>query len=64
MSATDWNTEEMKLLLTTISVAVVFVLAIDAYVQRIEEPRLDARFGEEYVKYRRAVPRWIPRWPG
>ena len=27
----------------------------------IEEPGLEARFGEEYRAYRRAVPRWFPR---
>jgi len=32
----------------------------------LEEPRLAARFGERYERYRAAVPRWIPRragWP-
>lgn len=28
-----------------------------------EEPGLERRFGESYVQYRRAVPRWLPR-PG
>lgn len=31
-----------------------------------EEPGLERRFGDEYVAYRRHVPRWIPRrtpWP-
>lgn len=26
-----------------------------------EEPALERRFGDEYVAYRRAVPRWLPR---
>lgn len=26
-----------------------------------EEPGLSKRFGEEYVEYKRNVPRWIPR---
>lgn len=30
----------------------------------IEEPRLANRFGEEWERYRREVPRWIPRIPG
>lgn len=32
-------------------------------VTRIEEPRLEERFGREYVEYCRRVPRWIPRRP-
>jgi protein-S-isoprenylcysteine O-methyltransferase Ste14 len=39
--------------------AVGFHLLVVAY----EEPRLRARFGEQYEAYRRAVPRWIPRPP-
>jgi protein-S-isoprenylcysteine O-methyltransferase Ste14 len=31
-------------------------------VKRVEEPRLRLRFGDEYVGYCHAVPRWIPRW--
>jgi len=27
----------------------------------VEEPGLERRFGDEYVEYRRHVPRWIPR---
>jgi protein-S-isoprenylcysteine O-methyltransferase Ste14 len=45
-------------------VALLFPPAMDTYVRRVEEPRLESRFGEEYARYRRAVPRWIPRWPG
>jgi protein-S-isoprenylcysteine O-methyltransferase Ste14 len=26
-----------------------------------EEPHLVGRYGDEYVEYRRNVPRWIPR---
>jgi len=29
----------------------------------LEEPRLEKRFGQAYVDYRRRVPRWIPRPP-
>jgi protein-S-isoprenylcysteine O-methyltransferase Ste14 len=31
-----------------------------------EEPGLEKRFGEEYIEYKKNVPRWIPRlkpWP-
>jgi len=43
---------------------VLFGAGIDAYVRRVEEPRLEQRFGEEYAVCKRDVPRWIPRWPG
>ena len=45
----------------------LFVVAINhAYFLLLEEPGLDARFGDEYARYRAAVPRWLPRrrgWP-
>lgn len=31
------------------------------YIPLVEEPGLVRRFGEEYARYRRNVPRWIPR---
>jgi protein-S-isoprenylcysteine O-methyltransferase Ste14 len=34
---------------------------VTAYVLLREEPRLAARFGEQYERYRAAVPRWWPR---
>jgi protein-S-isoprenylcysteine O-methyltransferase Ste14 len=33
-----------------------------AYIPLLEEPGLVKRFGEEYLTYKRNVPRWIPRW--
>ena len=27
-----------------------------------EEPGLEKRFGEQYIEYKKNVPRWIPRW--
>ncbi len=32
------------------------------YIPVSEEPGLVKRFGEEYLTYKRNVPRWIPRW--
>ena len=32
------------------------------YFFRVEEPRLEQRFGESYRRYKANVPRWIPRW--
>jgi protein-S-isoprenylcysteine O-methyltransferase Ste14 len=37
------------------------------YLPLVEEPGLERRFGEEYRRYKRGVPRWIPRlrpWHG
>ena len=31
------------------------------YIPGFEEPGLEARFGEEYRRYKQHVPRWIPR---
>ena len=38
-----------------------------AFVHSYEEPGLQARYGDEYTAYRRAVPAWLPRlrpWHG
>ena len=39
----------------------VFVLVVAAFVRGYEEPTLQARYGEEYERYRAAVPGWWPR---
>jgi hypothetical protein len=40
----------------------LIVFAANAvYIPLIEERSLESRFGDEYVTYRRNVPRWIPR---
>jgi len=44
----------------------LFVAINHTYFLLLEEPGLVARFGEEYERYRAAVPRWLPRrvgWP-
>jgi protein-S-isoprenylcysteine O-methyltransferase Ste14 len=46
--------------LATYGLAVVAAMA--AFVRWYEEPALSRRFGAEYETYRRAVPRWWPRW--
>jgi protein-S-isoprenylcysteine O-methyltransferase Ste14 len=40
--------------------AVFFVLNL-IYIPLVEEPGLEKRFGEEYIRYKQHVPRWIPR---
>ena len=40
--------------------AVVFFLLNTVYFVFMEEPGLERRFGEEYVLYKAAVPRWVP----
>jgi protein-S-isoprenylcysteine O-methyltransferase Ste14 len=39
----------------------VFFAANAAWFPLVEEPGLRRRFGREYERYARAVPRWIPR---
>ncbi len=37
------------------------------YIPFVEEQGLEKRFGEDYVRYKENVPRWIPRltlWEG
>ena len=39
----------------------VFAVINAIYIPLLEEPMLVNRFGDEYVNYKRNVPRWIPR---
>jgi protein-S-isoprenylcysteine O-methyltransferase Ste14 len=41
--------------------AVAFFVINHIYFIFSEEPGLEKRFGEEYLRYRQNVPRWIPR---
>ena len=38
-----------------------FFLGNAVYLPVSEEPGLEARFGEAYLRYKREVPRWLPR---
>ena len=40
---------------------VLAALASHAWIVRVEEPQLVARFGAAYAAYLRCVPRWLPR---
>ena len=47
--------------------AAFFFLGNAIYLPWFEEPGLEKRFGDEYRRYKAAVPRWIPRrtpWSG
>ena len=39
----------------------LFMAAVAAFVHLYEEPTLTRQFGEDYTRYRRAVPAWRPR---
>jgi len=55
-----WLFLSVDLLLYAVALAVAFHLLVVGY----EEPRLRARFGEDYETYRHTVARWIPHPPG
>ena len=38
----------------------LFIIINEVYFRLVEEPGLERRFGDEYRRYRAAVPRWIP----
>ena len=44
--------------------AAMFAVAVVAFVRWYEEPTLRRQFGEQYERYRRAVPAWWPRRKG
>lgn len=41
--------------------AAAFFIINTLYFRFSEEPGLEKRFGEEYLEYKRNVPRWMPR---
>jgi protein-S-isoprenylcysteine O-methyltransferase Ste14 len=41
--------------------AVAFLTLNGIYMPLVEEPALERRFGDDYAKYKRNVPRWLPR---
>ena len=41
--------------------AAAFLAAVATFVRLYEEPVLSRRFGDDYERYRRAVPAWRPR---
>lgn len=41
--------------------ALTFFVINQTYFLLLEEPGLEHRFGEEYIRYKAEVPRWLPR---
>ena len=39
----------------------IFLVINLIYIPLLEEPLLEKRFGKQYLRYKQAVPRWIPR---
>lgn len=54
---------ELLLFLTLGSLAwlLAFIVANLIYIPLVEEKALERRFGQRYVRYKRNVPRWVPR---
>jgi protein-S-isoprenylcysteine O-methyltransferase Ste14 len=44
--------------------AAIMAIGYHFFVRYYEEPTLGRLFGEPYARYRKSVPRWLPRWPG
>ena len=59
--------EAMFFASTRVALWLLVVLVVNhAYFRLVEEPGLETRFGDDYRRYRAAVPRWLPRrrgWP-
>ena len=52
------------ILLGSLSILAWFLFAVvsnHVYFIISVEPNLEKRFGEEYIRYKQNVPRWIPR---
>ena len=39
----------------------IWAVPVELFVRLYEEPDLARRFGDDYARYRRHVPRWVPR---
>jgi protein-S-isoprenylcysteine O-methyltransferase Ste14 len=58
LALTGWFASPALLLCTALG-----SLAHHVFVVRWEEPKLLARFGDEYARYRATVNRWLPKAP-
>jgi protein-S-isoprenylcysteine O-methyltransferase Ste14 len=43
------------------ALAALFFVGNTIYFKYVEEPTLEKRFGEDYTRYRKNVPMWVPR---
>ena len=48
---------------TALIIPLLLIIGEGIWIKRIEEPRLERRFGREYLEYKREVPFLIPRIP-
>lgn len=48
---------------SAVAVALFFVALAHVFVRLYEEPTLEQRFGESYLRYKTSVNRWLPRSP-
>jgi protein-S-isoprenylcysteine O-methyltransferase Ste14 len=48
---------------SAVAVALFFVALAHVFVLLYEEPTLEQRFGESYLRYKTSVNRWLPRSP-
>jgi len=48
--------------ITILNWAILFFLINNIYFLLLEEPDLSKRFGDQYAKYKKSVPRWIPKF--
>ena len=48
---------------TALIIPLLLIIGEGVWIKRVEEPRLERRFGREYLKYKREVPFLIPRIP-
>lgn len=46
-------------ILTIIGYTIIYIICIDFYIKRFEEPELKRRFGDQYINYCKKTPRWI-----
>ncbi len=48
---------------SALAVSLLFIVLAHVFVLLYEEPTLEERFGESYLRYKKSVNRWLPRSP-